>query len=355
MAHLNRNILDLKSIRIEESNSEDDQDFEGFKIGETIEHRDWVDNQMGRLHALASPSTEVSVIKSISAKDDFIGFDNYETKKHKFWTANQVCNLRKFERERELSVLRQEDTDDSESHYSDSDETASPNDEESSGISVPKPTPRENSDSEVIFICEDEAAGPSTPSKDRRSDILVPKSLVPYEDSDSEMERQDSDSEIIFMSEEDKRKEDNPQENTENPITYSIRNEKTVSGKKVINCSKGHTYSFQKESRVKKSGQPPVYKYFKCIKRQSTPGKKEENCAARLRVEKFDEGENNMIVIPRGPQHNHGQSSSNYIKKSINTELRNLTKNFPNMETKLLINSVINNNENFKKFYEQNS
>merc|ERR1712121_512655 len=100
---------------------------------------------------------------------------------------------------------------------------------------------------------------------------------------------------------------------------------------------------------------PPIYKYFKCIKRQSTPGKKEENCAARLRVEKFDEGENNMIVVPRGPAHNHGQSSSNSIKKDINTELRNLTKQFPNMETKHLINSIINKNENFQKFYEQNS
>ena len=141
-------------------------------------------------------------------------------------------------------MLRQEDTDDSGSHYSDSDETASP-------ISVPKPTPRENSDSEVIFICEDEAAGPSTPSKDKRSDILVPKSLVPYEDSDSE---------IIFMGEEDKhksiceedrRQEDNPQEDTEDPITYSIRKEETASGRSVIKCSKGHTYSFKKDGKGK--------------------------------------------------------------------------------------------------------
>ena len=65
-----------------------------------------------------------------------------------------------------------------------------------------------------------------------------------------------------------------------------------------------------------------------------------------------------MIVIPRGPQHNHGPSSSNNsdsIKKNINTELRILTKEFPNMKTKHLINSVINTNENFQNFYEQNS
>ena len=330
MAHLNRNILDLKSIRIEESNSEDDQDFEGFNIVESIEHRDWVDNQVGRLHALASPHTEVSVMKSISEKYDFIGFDNYESKKHKFWTIDEVCKIRKIERERELSVLRQEDTDDSWSHYFDSDETASP-------ISVPKPTPRDNSDSEFIFIYEDEAAGPSTPSKDKRSDILVPKPrLVPYEDSDSEME-------------------DKPQDNTENKITYSIRDKKTASGKKVINCSKGYTYSFHKDSGSKKSGQPPIYNYFRCTKRQSTPGKKENNCGAKLRVENFDEGENNMIVVPRGQEHNHEISSSDSIKKEINEELRILVKEFPKMKTEHIIKSVINTNENFQNFYEQNS
>ena len=62
-----------------------------------------------------------------------------------------------------------------------------------------------------------------------------------------------------------------------------------------------------------------------------------------------------MIVVPRGQAHNHGQSSSNSIKKEINTELRNLAIMFPKMEPKLIVNTVINKNENFKKFYEQNS
>ena len=317
MAHIrNRNTMNLKAIRVEESNSEDDQDFIGFKIGETIENRDWVDNQVGKLHALASPRTDnnnikvVSVIKSISKKEHFIGFENYETIKNKLWTANKVCILRKEQRERELSLLKQEDSDDTGSHYSDN---------------------------------TDETAGPS---KDN-SDISVPIPLVPYEDSDNE---------IIFICEEDRRQEDNPQEDTENPITYSIRNEKTASGKSVIKCSKGHTYSFKKDGKGKKTGQQPIYKYFQCIKRQyKSKDKKEENCTARLRVEKFEEGENNMIVIPKGQPHNHDQSSSNSIKKEINTELRNLAIMFPKMEPKLIVNTVINKNENFKKFYEQNS
>ena len=106
---------------------------------------------------------------------------------------------------------------------------------------------------------------------------------------------------------------------------------------------------------MKKTGQLPICKYFQCIKRQSTPGKKEENCAARLRVEKFDEGENNMIVVPRGQAHNHELSSSDSIKKEINEELRILVKEFPKMKTEHIIKSVINTNENFKNFYEQNS
>ena len=331
MAHLNRNILDLKSIRIEESNSEDDQDFEGFNIVESIEHRDWVDNQVGRLHALASPHTEVSVMKSISEKNDFLGFDNYETKKHKFWTIDKVSEIRNIESEMKLKGLTQEDTDDSWYHYFSSDVTASP---------IAPSSPRDLCDSEFIFHTgdEDEAAGPSTPRKDKRSDILVPKpSLVPYGDSESE-------------------KEDKLEDNTEKKITYFVRDRKTASGKKVINCSEGHTYSISKPGTSKKSGQAPIYTYFRCIKRQSTPNKKDNNCGAKLRVENFpfDESENNMIVVPVGKEHNHEVSSSNSIKKEINEKLKIMIKEFPQMQTDDIIISVINSNVNFKEFYEHN-
>ena len=329
MAHIRNIFPGLKYIRIQESNSEDD--FEGFDMIETIERRDWVENQVGKLQALARlDDTEVSVMKSTSEKNDFLGFENYESIKHKFWTIDKVSEIRKIESEMKLSGLTQEDTDDSWYHYFDSDETASP---------IAPSSPRDLCDSEFIFHYEDEAAGPSTPRKDKRSDILVPKPrLVPYEDSNSEME-------------------DKPQDNTENKITYFVRDKKTASGKKVINCLKGHTYSFHKPGGSKKSGQAPIYNYFRCVKRQSTPDKKDNNCGAKLRVENFpfDESENNMIVVPIGKEHNHEISSSDSIKKEINAELRIMVKEYPQMKTDHIINSVINTNENFKEFYEHNS
>ena len=64
-----------------------------------------------------------------------------------------------------------------------------------------------------------------------------------------------------------------------------------------------------------------------------------------------------MIVVPRGQGHNHdqGSSNSNSIRKEINTELRKLALKFPQTEPKIIVNTVINKNENFKKFYEQSS
>ena len=208
MAHIRNIFPGLKSIRIEESISEDD--FEGFNMVELIEHRNWVENQVGKLEALARlDDTEVSVMKSTSEKNDFLGFENYEAIKHKFWTIDKVSEIRNIE---------SDDSCPSWYNYFSSDVTASP---------IAPSSPRDLCDSEFIFHTgdEDEAAGPSTPRKDKRSDILVPKpSLVPYGDSESE-------------------KEDKPEDNTENKITYFVRDRKTTSGKKVINCSKGHTYS----------------------------------------------------------------------------------------------------------------
>ena len=62
-----------------------------------------------------------------------------------------------------------------------------------------------------------------------------------------------------------------------------------------------------------------------------------------------------MIVVPVGKEHNHEISSSDSIKKEINAELRIMVKEYPQMKTDHIINSVINTNENFKEFYEHNS
>ena len=77
MAHRrNRNTKNLKAIRVVESSSEE-EGFIGFKKGDTIENRVWVDSQVSILHALAGPSTDnsdikvVSVIKSISEEEHF--------------------------------------------------------------------------------------------------------------------------------------------------------------------------------------------------------------------------------------------------------------------------------------------
>ena len=157
MAHIRNIFTELKSIRFEESKSEDD--FEGFDMVELIEHKSWIEDRVGRLRALASPHTEVSVMKSISEKNDFLGFDNYESKKHKFWTIDEVSKIRKIEREMKLSVLTQEDTDDSWYHYFDSDDNPLP----PLASPIAPSSPRDLCDSELIFIYEDEAASPSTP------------------------------------------------------------------------------------------------------------------------------------------------------------------------------------------------
>ena len=347
MAHIRNIFPRLKHIRIQLSSSEDD--FEGFDMNETSESKDWVENQTGKLKALARLNeTEVSVT---SVKNDFLGFDNFEAIKHKFWTFDKVSELRNIE---------SDDSHPSWYNYFSSSVTDSP---------FAPGSPRDLYDSEFIFNTGDEGeagdegevaspstpikdqrsdnlvpkpslvpAGPSTPIKDQRSDNLVPKpSLVPYDDSESE-------------------KEDKPEDNTEKKITYFVRNRKTSSGKKVINCSEGHTYSISKPGTSKKSGQAPIYTYFRCIKRQSTPNKKDNNCGAKLRVENFpfDESENNMIVVPVGKKHNHEVSSSNPIKKDINEKLKIMIKKFPQMQADDIIISVINSNVNFKEFYEKN-
>ena len=79
MAHIRNIFPGLRYIRIQVSSLEDD--FEGFDMNEIVESRDWVENQTGKLKALARLNeTEVSVMKSTSEKNDFLGFDNYETK-----------------------------------------------------------------------------------------------------------------------------------------------------------------------------------------------------------------------------------------------------------------------------------
>ena len=73
-------------------------------------------------------------------------------------------------------------------------------------------------------------------------------------------------------------------------IRYNIRENGTRKGKDVIEDSHGHTYSYQRKS---KGLDPPKYTYWLCIKRQ---GGNTNNCKASLRVEKYHEGQDHMIV-----------------------------------------------------------
>ena len=93
MAHIRNIFPGLRHIRIQLSSSEDD--FEGFDMNEMSESRDWVENQTGKLKALARLNeTEVSVT---SVKNDFLGFENLEAIKHKFWTIDKVNEIRNIE------------------------------------------------------------------------------------------------------------------------------------------------------------------------------------------------------------------------------------------------------------------
>ena len=76
------------------------------------------------------------------------------------------------------------------------------------------------------------------------------------------------------------------------------------------------------------------YRYFQCIKRQY---KNPNNCTAKVRVEKFEEGEKNMIVIPKGKPHNHDQGSSNFIRKEVNTELKKMALKFPKTKPNIIV------------------
>ena len=72
-------------------------------------------------------------------------------------------------------------------------------------------------------------------------------------------------------------------------IRYNIRENGTRNGRAVIEDSRGYTYSFQRQNK----GDPPKYTYWLCIKRQ---GGNTNNCKASLRVEKYHEGQDHMIV-----------------------------------------------------------
>ena len=135
-------------------------------------------------------------------------------------------------------------------------------------------------------------------------------------------------------------------------IVYSIREGGTANGKSVIECSNGFTYNFQKFSKERQKGPYPRYRYFQCIQRRNNS---RNNCRAVLRIEKFEEGDKRMIVKVLGQPHNHDQGFANFIRKDLNDELKKKAVEFPKTKTSFIVDQVLQDNEQFKVFYESKS
>ena len=92
------------------------------------------------------------------------------------------------------------------------------------------------------------------------------------------------------------------------------------------------------------------YTYWQCIKRQY---KKTNNCKASLKIENYEQGERNMIVVrtaghDENHSHNHGPDYAHQIKKDINEELKRLAVNCINLKTVKLVDRVIKEIEHVK-------
>ena len=209
---------------------------------------------------------EIRVETSSDDDSDFIGFIEYDTQDNKKFTEKTVSVLH-----REQSVL-------------DEYNVAGPS---TDGL-VPKPAPYEYGDTEIVKVSDE-------------NDPLL--SEFPQD---------------ILWSIPDPQ-EESSDETSSDEVKYRIREAGTAQGNPCIESSDGYTYSHQKYSKGKSD--PPKYRYFKCIKRQT--GNK-NNCNARLKIERYEDGDGRMIVERRGPQHNHDQGFWNFIRKDINSELKRM-------------------------------
>ena len=140
---------------------------------------------------------------------------------------------------------------------------------------------------------------------------------------------------------------DSEDDSSEDEIKYTIREAATRKGNSVIEDSRGYTYSYQRKS--KGTIDPPKYTYWICIKRN---WKTKQICNSFLRIEKFEQGENNMIVSRQGQKHNHEQDFANIMRKQINEQLKIKALNFPKTKSGDIVDEVLKENEEFQKIFE---
>ena len=176
---------------------------------------------------------EIRKVASSSEDEGFLGFKEGDTKDNKVLTDRTVIILQ------------------AEQSFHDEYALAGPS-ADNSGSLVPKPAPHEDGDTEIVFVSDE-----NDPLQSEFPQDLLYSIPDPQED---------------------------PEETT-GEITYTIREAGTARGNPVIESSDGYTFSFQKNSKGKTD--PPRYRYYTCIKRQY---KKKDNCAAKIRIEKFEDG-----------------------------------------------------------------
>merc|ERR1711874_373392 len=129
---------------------------------------------------------------------------------------------------------------------------------------------------------------------------------------------------------------------------------KQTNGKTVIEDSHGYTYSYQKSSKANAPLFISRFTYWQCIKRQY---KGKNNCKSYLKIEKIEEGSRNMIVNRQGGHdqsrsHNHIPDFAHQLKKDLNEELKNLAINNVNRQTSDIVDTVLQENKDFKTFFE---
>ena len=62
-----------------------------------------------------------------------------------------------------------------------------------------------------------------------------------------------------------------------------------------------------------------------------------------------------MIVTKQKHDHNHDQNYANIIRKDLTDELRHCAVNFPNTKSSIIVDKVLEENEDFRHFFENQS
>ena len=100
--------------------------------------------------------------------------------------------------------------------------------------------------------------------------------------------------------------------------------------------------------------QIPLNIHIGCVSKDKG-GNAPNNCKATLRIERFHEGQEHMIVTKQGQPHNHEQNFANHIRKDLMEEIKKQAIDFYYAKTGAIVEKVLAENEAFGSFYESGS